>query len=117
MAIKREQYILGCLVFLMLAQGVNTAITVFYGSEPSNELELGYQLIFYILTTFYIKYTGFRMSGSFDYGFFFLLFYPILVPYVLIKRNKISKGLAFIAVWFIAMNITYFTWILVYWLT
>jgi len=94
-------------------QALNAGFSYYYYYYTNDQIDFLYSFIIFLLTIYYVHAIGFRLPGSFDYGFFFYSFYPILMPYALIKRKGWAKGIAFIVAWFIIMNISDFVWLII----
>ncbi len=109
----RDKFILIVILFCAFIQGLNAGLNSYYGYYTLPELELMYVFVVFFLTMYYVKELHLEESESIDFGFNFMLFYPILFPYAMIKKKKWVKGIAFVVLWYIVMNISYYTWITV----
>lgn len=111
--ISKDKFILMSILFCAFFQALNAGVNASFGYGTYPELEALYMLIIFFLTMLYVKAIGLKESESLDYGMNFLLFYPVLFPYAMIKQKKWIRGIVFIVLWYIVMNISYYSWVVV----
>ena len=118
-AIQKQHYVLFAIAALVLVQAVGAvgqAYAYYWGSDEyladaDTRAEWLYAFSLFFLIAYYMRLSGFKINGSLNYGLIFWCFYPVIVPYILIKRHKILKGALFVFAWLIAMNIDYIVWL------
>ena len=108
---SRPHFLL-CFIIALAVIHAGYTYTIFITDDYFNEnLDLLYGCILYIFVSLYLKEIKFKIPGSFDYGLFVWIFYPVIVPWALIKQKKLMTGVLFSIGLFLLTNIAYYVWI------
>lgn len=102
---RKDQFILFFMSVAAIMHGLNSAINSYYGYYQYEHMEIFYAFYMFFGTMYYIRCLDFVEMRGISFGLMFMMYYPVMLPYLLIKNKKFFKGVAFVLLWLIVMNI------------
>lgn len=104
---RHKDWLLWGLLLLSLGQSCATVFMYLQDSYSSDSTIILYQIVYILLAIYWMHASKFRISGSFDKGFFYYIFYPFYLIAGTVHTYGLLKGIGIFTLLLIGLNLPY----------